>query len=102
MVSEQVPNLAATLESPKAQVSIIERPIPTPGPKELVLRNHAVAANPVDWKIQAISFFVDESKYPTVLGSDVSGIVSAVGSSVTKFKVGDKVVGFAGRPPIPY
>ena len=96
MAEKQVPNLAAVLETPKARVTIVERPIPAPGPKELVVRNHAVAANPVDWKIQEISFFVDEDKYPVVLGSDVSGVVTAVGSSVSKFKVGDKVAGFAG------
>ena len=96
MADKQATNLAAVVERPKARVSIIERPTPTPGPKELVLRNHAVAANPVDWMIQEWGIILDEAKYPVVLGSDVSGIVTAVGSSVSKFKVGDKVIGFAG------
>ncbi|KAF7874956.1 hypothetical protein EAF04_002130 [Stromatinia cepivora] len=57
------------------------------------LRNHAIAANPVDWKIQDYDFFIE--KYPNVLGSDVCGVVVAVGDGVTLFKVGDRVSGFA-------
>jgi len=86
-------NLAAVLEAPKARLTLKNRPIPTPGPGELLVRNHAIAANPVDWKIQEYELFL--SKYPTVLGSDVCGIVSAVGPSVTRFKVGDRVTGFS-------
>ena len=53
-----------------------------------------VAANPVDWKIQDYGFAIDT--FPTVLGSDCCGVVVAVGDSVTKFKVRDRVTGFAG------
>ena len=53
-----------------------------------------VAANPVDWKIQDYGFAI--KNYPTVLGSDCCGIVVAVGESVTKFKVRDRLTGFAG------
>ncbi|MCJ1326119.1 hypothetical protein MMC10_002783 [Thelotrema lepadinum] len=86
-------NLAAVLPTAKSPVSIQSRPIPTPGPGQLLIRNHAIAANPVDWKIQAYDFFV--TKYPNILGSDVSGIVEAVGLNVTSFQKGDRVCGFA-------
>ncbi|GJJ11937.1 hypothetical protein Clacol_006175 [Clathrus columnatus] len=65
--------------------------IPTPGPGELLVKIQSTALNPVDWKIQVIGFFVDESSYPFVLGTDSAGIVEAVGEGVTNFKVGDKV-----------
>lgn len=87
------PNLAAVLETAKSRAVVKERPIPTPGPDELLVLNHAIAANPVDWKIQDYDFFVE--KYPNVLGSDVCGVVVAVGDKVTHFKVGDRVAGFS-------
>jgi len=43
-------NLAAVLDAPGARLKIVNRPIPTPGPNEIVVRNYAVAANPVDCK----------------------------------------------------
>jgi NADPH:quinone reductase-like Zn-dependent oxidoreductase len=93
MATKSHPNLAAVLEAPEARLTTVSRPIPTPGPDELVVRNYAIAANPVDWKIQDYGFAI--KKYPTVLGSDGCGVVTAVGSAVSKFKVGDRVTGFA-------
>ena len=94
MTAKNENNLAAILEKPQARVRIESRPIPTPGTDELVVRNHAIAANPADWKMQDYGYYI--THYPTILGSDVCGVVTAVGSSVTKFKVGDRVTGFAG------
>lgn len=87
-------NLAAVIETPKTPFKIVERLLPTPGPDEVVIRNHAIAANPVDWKIQDFDFAI--KSYPTVLGSDVCGVVTEIGSGVTKYKPGDRVTGFAG------
>jgi NADPH:quinone reductase-like Zn-dependent oxidoreductase len=93
MSTKQEVNLAAVIEKKGARLSTIKRPIPSPGPGELLVRNYAIAANPVDWKIQDYGFAITE--YPNVLGSDGCGIVTAVGEGVTKFKVGDRVTGFA-------
>ncbi|KAF4622732.1 hypothetical protein G7Y89_g14293 [Cudoniella acicularis] len=93
-MSNQAQNIAAVLETRHARVKIVNRAIPKPGPDELVVRNRAVATNPADWMIQDYGVLVE--KYPTVLGSDSCGTVTEVGSSVTKFKVGDRVTGFAG------
>lgn len=93
MAHRQESNVAAVIEQRGARLTITIREIPKPGPNELVVRNHAIAANPVDWKIQDYGFAIN--KYPNVLGSDGCGVVTAVGSSVTKFKVGDRVTGFA-------
>ncbi|CZT03736.1 related to oxidoreductase [Rhynchosporium agropyri] len=92
-------NYAAIVEAPYARLTTVTRPIPVPGDKELVVRNHAIAVNPADWKMQDFDFLI--KSYPVVLGSDVCGIVAATGSSVTKFKIGDRatsasVTGFAG------
>ncbi|KAM3077218.1 hypothetical protein ACMFMG_003317 [Clarireedia jacksonii] len=93
MASEATPNLAAIVKTAKATITLEVRPIPKPEPNEIVVRNYAIAANPADWKIQSWGLFF--TKYPNVLGSDICGIVHAVGSSVTKFKPGDRVTGFA-------
>ncbi|KAE8452632.1 hypothetical protein EG329_013891 [Mollisiaceae sp. DMI_Dod_QoI] len=85
-------NLAAVLESQGARLKSITRPIPKPGPNEILVRNYAIAANPVDWKIQDWGFAI--KTYPTVLGSDGCGVVTEVGSAVSKFKKGDRVTGF--------
>ena len=86
-------NQAAILKEEKAKLTIEEREIPKPGPSDVVVKNHALATNPVDWKMQRSGRFVE--KYPTILGSDVSGVVYAVGTDVKHFKEGDRVTGFA-------
>ena len=86
-------NQAAILKEEKANFTIEERGIPKPGPSDVVVKNHALATNPVDWKMQRFGYFVD--KYPVILGSDVSGVVDAVGTDVKHFQEGDRVTGFA-------
>lgn len=65
--------------------------IPVPGDEDIVVKNHAIAINPVDWKIQDYGIFVQT--WPFVLGTDVAGEVHEVGKNVTKFKKGDRVLG---------
>ena len=86
-------NQAAVLQEEKANLTIEKLPIPKPGPSDVVVKNSAIATNPVDWKMQQFGFIVE--KYPTILGSDVSGVVDAVGSDVKHFQKGDRVTGFA-------
>ena len=58
---------------------------------EVLVKIHATALNPVDWKIRAYDFFIKE--YPTILGTDAAGTIEAVGEGVTTFQKGDKVYG---------
>jgi NADPH:quinone reductase-like Zn-dependent oxidoreductase len=90
MASQPV-NVAAVLPSAASALVLEERAIPTPGPDEILIRNHDIALNPVDWKRQAFGFAVPS--YPTILGADVAGVVVAVGSAVTSFQRGDRVLG---------
>ena len=86
-------NQAAVLKEEKARVTVEEQPLPKPGPSEVVIKNHALATNPVDWKMQKTGRFIQQ--YPAILGSDISGEVDAVGSDVKHFQKGDRVTGFA-------
>lgn len=66
---------------------------------ELLVRTRAVAVNPVDRLIPVIGGFVYPwLSYPAILGSDVAGEVVAVGPGVTRFRVGDRVLGHAVGP----
>ena len=89
-------NAAAWLPSTKARLEVKSAPYSTPKTDELVINNHAVAINPIDRLKQSIGDLIYPwVKYPCVLGTDVAGEVVEVGPSVTRFKPGDRVVGFA-------
>ena len=76
------------IQDPKA-LQDIELPEPTVGPRDLLVAVHAISVNPVDTKVrQNVQPEADVAK---VLGWDVAGVVKAVGSEVSLFKVGDKV-----------
>jgi NADPH:quinone reductase-like Zn-dependent oxidoreductase len=67
-----------------------------PRANEIVVRARAVAVNPFDRYLPSLGGLITPwLKYPAVLGSDVAGEAIAVGSAVTRFKPGDRVVGFA-------
>lgn len=63
----QAVNRAALLPAKGADLVVEERSIGSPADDEVLVRNHAVALNPVDWKRQAWGFAIDS--YPTILGS---------------------------------
>jgi NADPH:quinone reductase-like Zn-dependent oxidoreductase len=71
-------------------LSLDEVPRPAPGPNDLLVRVHATAVNPVDWKLRS-GLHVVRYRLPWILGLDASGVVEAVGSGVTRFAVGDEV-----------
>ena len=72
-------------------------PYTAPGPHEIVIRVRAVAVNPVDRLQQTLGdMFTPWTRYPFVVGSDVAGEVVEIGSGVSRFQAGDRVVGYAG------
>ena len=66
--------------------------IPKPGPGQLLIKIHAAALNPLDWKIRAYGLYVE--KYPAILGCDASGTVEEIGEGVNEFEKGDRVYEF--------
>ena len=83
-------NRAAWLDGKAQALRIAPADMPSPGPEEVVIRNHAIAINPVDWKIQDSGYFIKTG--PMVLGCDVAGEIYEVGGEVKGLKKGDRVV----------
>ena len=76
----------------KAPLKMVEVPIPEVGEYDVLAEIHSASLNPVDFKIRDGKLKV-LLKYdmPLILGSDFSGIVTQVGSKVSRFKVGDEI-----------
>lgn len=73
------------------RVKIADVAMPELGAHDVLVETHSVGLNPVDYKL--IENGDASWKYPHVLGLDVAGIVTQIGSQVTKFKAGDRVAG---------
>ena len=71
-----------------------EVPDPEPEEDELLVRIHAFAINPIDWKIRkGVARWFMRKKFPIILGQDFSGEVVSVGSQVGDYEIGDRVFG---------
>ncbi|MBU3821527.1 NADP-dependent oxidoreductase [Flavobacteriaceae bacterium XHP0103] len=64
-------------------------PKPNINPNQVLVKVKACGINPVDWKSTIYGYF----QMPYTLGTDISGVIEAVGSEVTEYKVGDQVIG---------
>ncbi|MCE5977848.1 NADP-dependent oxidoreductase [Pseudomonas sp. JR33AA] len=74
------------------EIGLAEVPRPTPKADELLVQVHAAGLNPIDNMIPTGMFKpVLHFQLPATLGSDLAGIVTEVGSNVTRFKPGDAV-----------
>ncbi|MGO3361545.1 MAG: zinc-binding alcohol dehydrogenase family protein [Corynebacterium sp.] len=66
-------------------------PLPTVGPRDLLVEVQAVSVNPIDTKMRRrAADAVGRGEQP-ILGYDAAGVVQAVGEDVTRFIPGDRV-----------
>lgn len=72
---------------------------PRPAGDEVVVRVRASGLNAADWHIMRadpalarLAFGLRAPRKPKIIGSDVAGVVEAVGEEVTRFAVGDRVM----------
>lgn len=77
------------------------RPIPSGG--EVLVRVHAASINPPDLYLRdgyraLPPEWQPDPTFPLVLGTDVSGVVTAVGDGVSEFSVGDEVYAMVRFP----
>jgi NADPH:quinone reductase-like Zn-dependent oxidoreductase len=63
--------------------------IPVLAANEILVKVKAAGVNPVDWKGGINGMF----QMPYTVGSDIAGVVEKVGADVTKFSVGQHVIG---------
>lgn len=69
-----------------------QMPIPVPQADEILIEVHATAINLLDSKIRSGEFkLLLPYKTPFILGHDVAGVVTKVGTGVQQFSVGDEV-----------
>jgi len=66
-------------------------PRPEPLAHQVLIRVHAAGVNPIDWKIREGK--MGRIPLPTIMGSDFSGEIEALGPDVTEFRVGEMVFG---------
>lgn len=73
-------------------IGFSERPRPSLRDDEMLVEVHAVGLNPIDHMIPTGRFKpVLKFQLPATMGSDLAGVVTAVGPRVTRFKPGDAV-----------
>ncbi len=75
---------------------------PKPKANEVLVKVFSFSINPLDWHIMRGTPYLMRTRMGLFrpkfdrLGADFAGIISAVGESVTNFKVGDEVFGISG------
>src|SRR5271166_2647858 len=69
-------------------LSYVEKPQPSPGPGEVLIKSEAIGVNFIDTYFRSGSY---PRELPFVLGTEVAGTVAAVGDGVTELGVGDRV-----------
>jgi len=81
-----------------SHLKLAEIPEPKPVAGEIKVKVAAAGLNPIDWKLRSGDYKAFMPiEFPFVPGVDVSGQVVELGSGVTQFKIGDRVLGFVKR-----
>ncbi|MBK8826188.1 MAG: NADP-dependent oxidoreductase [Saprospiraceae bacterium] len=78
--------------SKDASLQLSELARPDVKENEVLVEIHAASVNQIDGKLKSGEFkLLLPYKFPLILGHDVAGVVTKIGSKVTKFKVGDEI-----------
>jgi NADPH:quinone reductase-like Zn-dependent oxidoreductase len=76
-------------------LKVVEVPQPEPGPGQVLVQVKAAGINPGEAKIrEGLLHSIWPATFPSGEGSDLAGVVAAVGSGVTAFQPGDEVLGY--------
>ncbi|GGF94297.1 putative oxidoreductase [Rhodococcoides trifolii] len=87
--------VATALGGPEV-LQIVEEAVAHPAAGQVLVDIKAIGVNPIDYKLYSGAFGSDESTLPIRLGSEASGVVTAVGAGATgpagPISVGDEVI----------
>jgi len=92
---------AFALPDEVSPATYMDLPTPEPGPGEVRVKVRAASVN--GWDVFVASGMARgmmEHRYPVVTGKDYAGVIDALGEGVTRFSVGDEVLGIT--PPAPH
>ena len=70
-------------------INLEDLPKPDIKPNQVLVKVKACGINPVDWKSTVYGYF----QMPYTVGTDISGIIEAIGNEVTDYKIGDEIIG---------
>ena len=70
-------------------LSYVEKPMPSPGPDEVLIKADAIGVNYIDTYFRSGQY---PRELPFVVGTEVCGTVAAAGDDVAAINVGDRVV----------
>jgi NADPH:quinone reductase-like Zn-dependent oxidoreductase len=77
---------------------VVEVDRPVPGPQQVLIGMKAAGINPGEAAIREGAFAKQwPATFPSGQGSDLAGVVEAVGSAVRNVAVGDEVIGFTNN-----
>lgn len=94
MASPQFQRALVVTEIGKPLTLVADRPVPRPGPDQVQIKVQIAGPNPHDQLARDIGLYVEEI-LPAVVSNDVVGVVTAIGTNVTKYSIGDVIVGQA-------
>lgn len=75
---------------PVDKFEILEIPLPTPGPGEVLVKVMATSVNPLDFQVRR-GDYKNELQLPVITGHDISGVIVETGTGVKNFRAGDEV-----------
>ncbi|MSP50127.1 MAG: NAD(P)-dependent alcohol dehydrogenase [Alphaproteobacteria bacterium] len=88
-------------------LELVDVPKPAPKDNEVLIKIHATTVTSADWRVRSLemprgfgpmarlALGITGPRQP-ILGTELAGVVEAVGKEVTKFQPGDEVFGFPG------
>lgn len=83
---------ALTFDPATDEFFIRELPVPSPGPRDVLVKVMACGLNPVDAKITGWKELVLDMDDNWTPGLDVSGEIVALGADVSEWKIGDRIL----------
>ncbi|MBM3959659.1 MAG: zinc-binding dehydrogenase [SAR202 cluster bacterium] len=88
--------MKAAVYQGKQRFQVKEIATPVPGPKQILVKVDFCGVCGTD----VHAFMFDVAQPGAVLGHEFSGTVAAIGGEVSEWKVGDRVIGGGGEPPV--